>query len=117
MEYFFPLHSVPSAAPTSVGALVMNSTAINVQWGPVDCIHRNGYITGYSLLYAGRGSIHALSVSEDSNGGMTTISELSVATVYTVEVAAETSVGVGVYSDPLMISTLKSEWPLLVLMQ
>ena len=44
-------------------------------------------------------------VSGDSSGGMTTISELTKETVYTVEVAAETSAGTGVYSHPLTIQT------------
>ena len=37
----------------------------------------------------------------DSSGGMYTISGLSAATVYTVEVAAVNSVDIGVYSDLL----------------
>ena len=40
---------------------------------------------------------------------MTTISELTKETVYTVEVAAETSAGTGVYSLPLTIQTPDSE--------
>ena len=44
-------------------------------------------------------------VSGDSSGGMTTISGLTKETVYTVEVAAETSAGTGVYSRPLTIQT------------
>ena len=35
----------------------------------------------------------------DSSGGMTTISGLTKETLYTVEVAAKTSAGTGVYSD------------------
>ena len=40
---------------------------------------------------------------------MTTISELTKETVYTVEVAAETRAGTGVYSLPLTIQTPVSE--------
>ena len=40
---------------------------------------------------------------------MTTISELTKETVYTVEVAAETRAGTGVYSLPLTIQTPDSE--------
>ena len=39
---------VPSA-PTSVATSDVTSSNITVQWGPVDCIHRNGDITGYSV--------------------------------------------------------------------
>ena len=41
----------------------------------------------------------------DSSGGMYTISGLSAATEYTVEVAAVNSAGVGVYSDPIAAMT------------
>ena len=44
---------------------------------------------------------------EDSR--MTIISGLTKETVYTVEVAAETSAGTGVYSRPLTIQTPDSE--------
>ena len=29
---------------------------ITVQWGPVDCIHHNGDITGYTVQYGAKGS-------------------------------------------------------------
>ena len=40
---------------------------------------------------------------------MTTVSGLTKETVYTVEVAAETSGGTGVYSEPFIIETPESE--------
>ena len=89
---------------------VENSTAISVQWGPVEpCADRNGPITGYSVRYGvmGSGTIQNKTVSGDS--GMTTISELTKETVYTVEVAAETRAGTGVNSLPLTIQTPDSE--------
>ena len=48
-------------------------------------------------------------VSGDFSGGMYTISGLSAATPYTVEVAAETSAGTGPYSEPENIKTSDSE--------
>ena len=94
-----------------MGVLVNSSTAISVQWGPVEpCADQNGPITGYSVRYGemGSGSTQAEAVSgEDSI--MTTISELTKETVYTVEVAAETRADTGVYSLPLTIQTPDSE--------
>ena len=88
-----------------------SSTAISVQWGPVEpCADQNGPITGYSVRYGvmGSGSTQTEAVSgEDSR--MATISELTKETVYTVEVAAETSAGTGVYSLTLTIQTPDSE--------
>ena len=48
-------------------------------------------------------------VSGDFSGGMYTISGLSTATPYTVEVAAETSAGPGPYSEPVNIETPDSK--------
>ena len=44
----------------------------------------------------------------NSSGGMYNISELSAATVYTVEVAAVNSAGTGAYSLAVIIQTLQS---------
>ena len=85
-------------------------TAISVQWGPVEpCADQNGPITGYSVRYGemGGGSTQNKTSGEDSI--MTTISELTKETVYTVEVAAETRAGTGVYSLTLTIRTPDSE--------
>ena len=77
-------------------------SSITVQWGAVDCIHRNGDITGYSVRYgvqgSGAGDRTVEVASGDSSGGMYLISGLSVAAVYTIEVVAVNSAGTGVYS-------------------
>ena len=104
----FLSHTAPSAPPSSVRVSVESSTAISVQWGPVEpCADKNGPITGYSVRYGemGSGSTQAEAVS----GGMTTISGLTKETVYTVEVAAETRAGTRIYSFPLTIQTPDSE--------
>ena len=104
--------TAPSAPPSSVGVSFNSPTVITVQWGSVPCIHQNGEITDYSVRYGELGSseVSEDNVSGDSSGGMITISDgLAIKTKYTVEVAAETSAGTGVYSDPLIFETLDSE--------
>ena len=96
----------PSAPPTSVSTSNVTSSSISVQWGPVDCIHRNGDITGYSVRYVvvGNGNPQSMSVS----GGATTgfnITGLSPASNYSVEVAARNGAGIGVYSAPEFVIT------------
>ena len=83
----------PSAPPSSVSVSEVTSSSITVQWGPVDCIHRNGDITGYSVQYGSE----TVSVSGDSSGGMYVISGLMPSTTYSIRVAAETSTGTGPY--------------------
>ena len=88
-----------------------SSTAITVQWGLVEpCDRRNGAITGYSVRYGEVGTSEGERRVEMASGdSMTTVSGLTKETVYTVEVAAETSGGTGVYSEPLTIETPDSE--------
>ena len=74
------------------------TSSITIQWGAVDCIHRNGNITGYSVRYAVQGSTQTVTVS---GGGstQTIISGLAPSTNYSIEVAAVNSVSTGVYSN------------------
>ena len=95
-----------SAPPTSVSTSDVTSSSITVQWGAVDCIHRNGDITGYSVRYGVQGS--GSTQTESVSGGTTTeatISGLAAGTNYDIEVAAVNSVGTGVYSHPLAALT------------
>ena len=85
----------------------MSSSTITVQWGAVDCIHRNGDITGYIVQYrvVGSGSTQIVSVS----GGRVTeasLSHLMSSTTYSIQVAAENSAGIGEFSDPKSQLTL-----------
>ena len=79
----------------------MTSSSITVQWGPVDCIHRNGDITGYSVQYVSEN----VSVSGDSSGGMYVISGLMPSTTYSIQVAANNSAGTGPYSRTILNQT------------
>ena len=100
------LPPAPSAPPTSVNTSTVTSSIITVQWGPVDCILRNGDITGYSVQYGvhGSGNIQSMNVL----GGITTeatISGLNSATTYSIEVAAVNSAGTGDYSNSISATT------------
>ena len=102
--------SAPSAAPTSVSVSEVTSSSITVQWGAVDCIHRNGDITGYSVRYGVQGSGSTQTVSVSGPGTMDIdISGLTADTSYAVEVAAENADSIGVYSDPLTVDTPQSQ--------
>ena len=90
---------------------INSSTSIDVHWGrPENCRHRNGEIIGYIVTYGEEGGdqTHRF-LSGDSSGGMITLSGLTKQTVYTIQVAARTSAGIGVYSQPQNIETLDSE--------
>ena len=97
----------PSDPPTFVNTSDVTSSSITVQWGEVDCIHRNGNITGYSVRYGVQGSAEEnRSVVMISGGFSYEISGLTPSTNYTVEVAAVNSNDTGIYSIPLNVTTL-----------
>ena len=72
----------------------------------MDCIHRNGDITGYSVRYEvqGNGSTQIMNVTGDTTTE-TTITGLNSATNYSIEVAAVNNAGTGVYSSPMVALT------------
>ena len=111
MCYTHLAHTAPSAPPTSVSVSEVTSSSITVQWGPVDCIHHNGDITGYSVQYreVGSGIVQTISVSVVSGDRATEIPNLHPSTIYTIEVAAVNSAGTGPYSYPLIAEVLQSE--------
>ena len=92
----------PSAAPTNVDVSEVTSSNITVQWGAVPCIHRNGDITGYSVQYGVEGSESTQTMTV--SGASVNITGLVESTTYTIEVAAVNNVGIGVYSEPLIIT-------------
>ena len=106
-----PLPPAPSAGPTSVSVSEVTSSSITVQWGAVNCIHRN--ITVYSVRYAvqtcGEGDTTVEMASGDSNGGTYQISGLCAATVYAIEVAAVNSAGTGNYSTTMLAEIPKGK--------
>ena len=96
----------PSAAPTSVSVSEVTSSSITVQWGAMDCIHRNGDITGYSVRYGVRGSGSTQLESVSGGGAIETIiTGLTRSTTYSIEVAAVNIAGTGVFSSVVIAET------------
>ena len=73
----------------------------------MDCIHRNGRIISYEILYEEEGSGNAISiVSIVATNNEVTLSNLMPSTTYSIQVAAATSAGIGPYSDSIQVTTL-----------
>ena len=81
----------------------VTSSTISVQWESVPCIHQNGDITGYSVQYEvmGSGNTQTMPVSGGSTTEIT-FSSLTVLRNYSIEVAAVSSGGTGMFSDPII---------------
>ena len=96
----------PTGPPTQVNTTT-TSTTITVQWGPVDCIHRNGDITGYSVCVMSNEVLKNVSTSGDTRNA--TISELRPFTEYNISVAAVNSIGTGVHSDHFVATAERNQ--------
>ena len=99
---------VPSGVPQAVLAVATGSTSIFVQWDHVSCIDRNSEITGYTLRYAPSGGAPSdIPILGTTRSDRTyTITALSVATSYTIMVAANPSgMTTGPFSDSINVET------------
>ena len=87
------LSTAPSAGPASVTAGTVTANSITVQWEEVPCLHRNGEITGYTVVARTSGEV-VKSVDVDADDGReVTVSGLNPNTQYSVIVAAVNSAG------------------------
>ena len=66
---------------------------ITVQWGPVDCIHHNGDITGYTVQYGAKGSIYTK--VPGLKAAKYNLTRLTPFTTYFIKVAAVNINGTG----------------------
>ena len=99
--------TAPSAPPTSLTVYTITTFNITIHWGPVDCIQRNGDITGYSVRYRvdGNNPTQLQTVNVGPATSEFTISELIEFSTYSIEVAAVNAANIGVYSDPVSVKT------------
>ena len=95
-------------SPSNVSAIVVDSTAISVQWdGLTPCKHVNGRIKWYRVQYTSESSGEVQSKDKrgrwDDKGSATTLTGLTPITNYTIRVAAVEARGyVGLYSSPII---------------
>ena len=96
--------TAPTGYPRSIRRGTVTPNSVTVHWEEVDCLDRNGAITGYVA--------HALSNGREegtaSVGGddrEATISGLTPSTQYIVQVAAVNSAGTGPYSPIALYGT------------
>ncbi|XP_023384249.1 roundabout homolog 2 isoform X3 [Pteropus vampyrus] len=93
----------PSAPPQSVTVLTVgshNSTSISVSWDPPPPDHQNGIIQEYKIWCLGNETRFHINKTVDAAIRSVIISGLFPGVQYRVEVAATTSAGVGVKSEP-----------------
>ena len=89
------LSTVPSSTVISLSAGTVTARSITVQWEEVPCLHRNGEITGYTVVARTSGEDERVVNVNDGNARSATVSGLTPNTEYTVSVAAVNSAGTG----------------------
>ncbi|XP_036420349.1 roundabout homolog 2 isoform X2 [Colossoma macropomum] len=93
----------PSAAPQQVTVLTVgnqNSTSISISWDPPPADHQNGIIQEYKIWCLGNESRFHVNKTVDAAIRSVVVGGLQAGVLYRVEVAASTSAGVGVKSEP-----------------
>eukprot|EP00079_Xenopus_tropicalis_P027964 XP_012822435.1 PREDICTED: roundabout homolog 3 isoform X2 [Xenopus tropicalis] len=97
---------VPSAPPQAVSVVTLgtnNSTNISISWEPPIVEHQNGIIQDYRIWVLGNETRYHINRTVDGTVHSTVIRGLSPGVLYHVEVAAATSAGFGVKSQPITI--------------
>ena len=89
----------PSGAPVLLVPVIINSTAVSLSWGEVNCTERNGIITGYSVQYNIVGEMQSTIVNVTGDVTSTVIDGLTEFTVYLVSTVAINNNGIGPYSN------------------
>ena len=84
--------------------VIINSTAVSLSWGEVNCTERNGAITGYSVQYRIVGGMESTTVNVTGDVTSVVLGGLTEGT-YTVSVAAINSNGIGFYSNQQEVNT------------
>ncbi|XP_062934048.1 roundabout homolog 2 [Cynocephalus volans] len=93
----------PSAPPQSVTVMMVgshNSTSISVSWDPPPPDHQNGIIQEYKIWCLGNETRFHINKTVDAAIRSVIIGGLFPGIQYRIEVAASTSAGVGVKSEP-----------------
>eukprot|EP00063_Salmo_salar_P018783 XP_013993618.1 PREDICTED: roundabout homolog 2-like [Salmo salar] len=98
-----PPHAAPSAPPQQVTVLTVgnhNSTSISVSWDPPPTEHQNGIIQEYKIWCLANETHFHVNKTVDAAIRSVVVGGLQAGVQYRVEVAAGTSSGVGVKSEP-----------------
>uniref|UniRef100_A0A8C1VGG1 Roundabout, axon guidance receptor, homolog 2 (Drosophila) n=1 Tax=Cyprinus carpio TaxID=7962 RepID=A0A8C1VGG1_CYPCA len=96
----------PSAPPQQVTVLTVgnqNSTSISISWDPPPAEHQNGIIQEYKIWCLGNETRFHVNKTVDAAIRSVVVGGLQAGVQYHVEVAASTSAGVGVKSEPQTI--------------
>ncbi|XP_076353516.1 tyrosine-protein phosphatase Lar-like isoform X3 [Tachypleus tridentatus] len=95
----------PGSAPRNVTARPLSSSTIVIQWDPPK--KPNGQVTSYKVYYTTNPKLptNAWNTQTVDRNQLTTISDMTPHTIYTIRVQAFTSRGPGPFSAPVQVKT------------
>ena len=96
-------NTAPSAAPVGLIVLSQSSASLTLSWELPPTESQNGIITGYSINVTSSTTGEVVLLS--TTNSYVSVTSLSPYTIYLCSVAAQTTVGLGPYTLPLMIRT------------
>ena len=99
-----PIHFIVPTGPPQNVSFSQSSTSVTVSWDAIECLERNGEITGYTVVFQKQGGARVpgeVNVIERTF----TASGLTPHTNYTFRVAGVNSNGTGSFSANLIILT------------
>ena len=82
----------------------ITSNSITVKWGEVECLCRNGIITGYTVEVLRNGAVER-TVEVGGDVLEATVTGLTPSTMYGVQVAAVNSIGTGPFNGTIYFQT------------
>ena len=87
--------------------MVINSTAISVSWYPPLFLDQNGDITGYQLMITNQNRTNSSAMVVSVTNTSYVAIMLREFEVYSIEIAAQTAIGLGPFSDPVSDQTFE----------
>ncbi|KAL7041295.1 hypothetical protein ACKWTF_000713 [Chironomus riparius] len=101
------LEDVPSAAPTNMEAVLLNTTAVYLKWQQPPIENLNGILRNYHVIIRGYDANNISKVltnmTVDGNSPKLMLTNLTAGVTYSVSVSASTKIGYGPYSSPSIL--------------
>lgn len=94
----------PSSAPAITSVSASTLTSATVLWKRLDCMYRNGLITGHILRYNSESGMPHFIDTQNATSSYQ-LKGLTACTRYTLRIAAENEAGIGPFSDPKSFNT------------
>ncbi|XP_022247937.1 tyrosine-protein phosphatase Lar-like isoform X3 [Limulus polyphemus] len=100
-----PGTSKPGSAPRNVQARPLSSSTVVIQWDPPK--EPNGQVTGYKVYFTTQPNLPTTNWDTQNvdSSTLTTVSDMTPQTIYTIRVQAFTSRGPGPLSAPVQVKT------------